>query len=314
VGILVARNRQELRSMISSLKATLEDAGVRPYVGFVPTMGALHDGHATLIKKSVKENSITVVSIFINPKQFGANEDLDKYPRTFEADCDLCFKNGAQIVFAPTQSDIYPAEFKTRVSVDELSDVLCGAYRPGHFAGVTTVVLLLLNFVAADKAYFGLKDFQQFAIINRMVQDIVHPTRIIGVSTVRETDGLAMSSRNRYMDTQARAAASCIPKALRAAAECFLGGQTDSVSVLSAARSCFEEVANFELQYCELRNAKTLAEVGERITHESVLAIAGFVQNADGAKTRLIDNVILTHDPDRLESLLDFVRVGQNSN
>jgi pantoate--beta-alanine ligase len=296
--------------MIGSLKSTLEDAGVRPYVGFVPTMGALHDGHAQLIKKSAKENSVTVVSIFVNPKQFAAHEDLDKYPRTFEADCELIRKAGAQIVFAPTLEGMYPPEFKTKVSVDELSSVLCGAHRPDHFSGVCTVVLLLLNFVAADKAYFGLKDYQQFAIINRMTQDIVHPTRIIGVPTVREADGLAMSSRNRYLDERARAVAVCIPNALRAAAECFLGGETNAQVVLASARECLKSAQGFDVQYCELRNAKNLTEVTDRISHESVLAIAGFVENADGVKTRLIDNVILTHEPGRLETLLDFVRLG----
>lgn len=310
MGILVARTRQELRAMIGSLKSTLEDAGLRSSVGFVPTMGALHEGHATLIKKSSKENSITVVSVFVNPKQFAAHEDLDKYPRTFDADCELCLKAGAQIVFAPTPEDMYPDDFKTKISVDEMSQVMCGAHRPDHFTGVCTVVLLLLNFVAADRAYFGLKDYQQFAIISRMTQDIVHPTRIIGVTTVREDDGLALSSRNRYMDATARLAAACIPRSLRAAAEVFLSGETNASAVLLAAREVLNSVSGFELQYCELRNAKNLTEVEARITHESVLAVAGFVQNADGVKTRLIDNVILTLDPDRLESLLDFVRLG----
>jgi pantoate--beta-alanine ligase len=299
--------------MIGSLKSTLEDAGVRPYVGFVPTMGALHAGHAQLIKKSSKENAITVVSVFVNPKQFAAHEDLDKYPRTFEADCDLCLKAGAQIVFAPSMEAMYPEDFRTKVSVDELSSVLCGAHRPDHFSGVCTVVLLLLNFVSADKAYFGLKDYQQFAIINRMTLDIVHPTRIIGVPTVREADGLAMSSRNRYLDEKARAAAAVIPRSLRAAAECFLSGETKVQVVLDAARASLNSVQDFEVQYCELRNAKNLTEMTERISHESVLAIAGFVQNADGVKTRLIDNIILTHEPDRLETLLDFVRIGSTS-
>ncbi|MEN9825254.1 MAG: hypothetical protein RI953_999 [Pseudomonadota bacterium] len=309
MGILVARTRSELRSMIASLKSTLQDAGVRPQVGFVPTMGALHDGHATLVRRSSKENSITVVSVFINPKQFAANEDLDKYPRTFADDCALCEKAGAQVVFAPTNEEMYPADFKSKVSVDELGDVLCGAHRPGHFDGVCTVVMLLMNLVSPDKAYFGLKDFQQFAIISRMMRDLEHRTRIIGVPTVREHDGLAMSSRNKYLDTQARQVAACIPLALCAGAECFLGGVSEVSKILAACMEHLTPVGGFELQYLELRNSKTLSAVTGNITQESVLALAGFASGADGVRTRLIDNVLLTHDPNHLEALLDFVRL-----
>ena len=247
MGILVARTRVELRSLIASLKSTLEDAGVRPQVGFVPTMGALHDGHATLVRRSSKENSITVVSVFVNPKQFSANEDLDKYPRTFAADCELCEKAGAQLVFAPTNEEMYPAEFKTKVIVDELGDVLCGAHRPGHFDGVCTVVMLLMNLVSPDKAYFGLKDYQQFAIIVRMMRDLEHRTRIIGVPTVREQDGLAMSSRNKYLDEQAREIAAIIPSALCAGAECFLSGTSEADKILAACLEHLTPVKGFEL-------------------------------------------------------------------
>ncbi|MEY3901954.1 MAG: hypothetical protein RL189_1260 [Pseudomonadota bacterium] len=285
---------------------------MRATVGFVPTMGALHDGHATLVRKSSKDNSITVVSIFVNPKQFGPQEDFAKYPRTFEADCALCEKAGAQIVFAPTADELYPADFKTQVNVSEMSDVLCGAYRPDHFAGVCTVVLLLLNCVSADRAYFGLKDFQQFTIIARMAADLDHPTCIMGVPTVRDGDGFALSSRNRYLDDGARKSALCIPRALRAAGHCFLDGNSDSQTVLAAALEILSSESGFELQYCEIRNAKNLSLCNDKITQDSVLAIAGFVQGGDGVRTRLIDNIVLTHEPDRLETLLDFVRQGAN--
>lgn len=312
MGILVARTRHELKTKIAALRSTLEEAGVRATVGFVPTMGALHDGHASLVRKASKDNSITVVSIFVNPKQFGPQEDFAKYPRTFEADCALCEKAGAQIVFAPTADELYPADFKTQVNVSEMSDVLCGAYRPDHFAGVCTVVLLLLNCVSADRAYFGLKDFQQFTIIARMAADLDHPTRIMGVPTVRDGDGFALSSRNRYLDDGARKSALCIPRALRAAGHCFLDGNSDSQPVLAAALEILSSESGFELQYCEIRNAKNLSLCNDKITQDSVLAIAGFVQGGDGVRTRLIDNIVLTHEPDRLETLLDFVRQGAN--
>ncbi|MFZ9520745.1 MAG: pantoate--beta-alanine ligase [Silvanigrellaceae bacterium] len=313
MGILVARTRSELRSMIASLKSTLEDAGVRPQVGFVPTMGALHQGHATLVRRSSKENSITVVSIFVNPKQFSVNEDLDKYPRTFESDCALCESAGAQLVFAPSNEEMYPPDFKTSIGVRELGDVLCGAYRPGHFDGVCTVVMLLLNLVLPEKAYFGLKDFQQFAIVSRMMRDLEHRTRIIGVPTVREQDGLAMSSRNKYLDAHSRQTAACIPRALCAGAECFLSGVSEVDVILAECREHLRQVPDFELQYLEIRSAKTLSSVESKISSESVLAIAGFAVNADGGKTRLIDNILLTHDPDHLEALLDFVRLVSKS-
>lgn len=305
--ILVARTRLELKNKIASLKSTLEDADIRPRVGFVPTMGALHEGHASLIRKSAKENSITVVSIFVNPKQFGQNEDLTKYPRTFESDCDLARMAGAQIVYAPSVEEMYPTGFATQVQVENLSNVLCGAYRPGHFSGVCTVVLLLLNLVNADKAYFGLKDFQQFAIIARMVNDLEHPTRVIGVPTVREHDGLALSSRNRFLDASARKIAACIPMALRHAADGFLNGIVDPEVIVKMARDLLLNREGFELQYCELRDAKTLSELPGMISNEVVLAVAGFASGEDGVRTRLIDNVLLTHEPEHLETLLDFV-------
>lgn len=309
MGILIARSRAELRQHISSKKTELADAGLHPHVGFVPTMGALHEGHATLIKRSAKENALTIVSIFVNPKQFGVNEDFAKYPRVFEADCALCEKAGAQIIFAPGVDDMYPPGFRTQVSVDDLGNVLCGAYRPGHFTGVCTVVLLLLNLVGPDRSYFGLKDFQQFTIIAQMLGDLGHACRIIGVPTVREADGLAMSSRNRYLDAAARLTAGCIPQALYAAATLFLNGHKEAEILLKAARDCMNGVPHFELQYCELRRARDLSLIENVVGEDAVLAIAGFVEGAQGVRTRLIDNILLTHSPDHLEALWDFAKM-----
>ncbi|MEN9528199.1 MAG: hypothetical protein RI932_72 [Pseudomonadota bacterium] len=307
MGILVARTRDEFRAMMDSLADTLADAGVRCSVGFVPTMGALHEGHATLVRRSAKENAITAVSIFVNPKQFGANEDLSKYPRTLEADLELCEKAGAQVVFAPTVDQMYPDGFATQVAVSGMGEVLCGAYRPGHFVGVCTVVLLLLNLSRADKAYFGLKDFQQFAILQRMAHDIAHPTRLVGVPTVRDNQGLALSSRNKFLDREAQQIALRIPAALQAVAGQYLQGEHSRDKLLALASKFLLTDSSFELQYCEMRDAKTLQGCPEQIESEAVLAVAAFVTGGDGVKTRLIDNILLSRNPDHLEDLLDFV-------
>lgn len=306
MNVRVARTRAELLGFLNSLRVTLEEVGVHVSVGFVPTMGALHEGHATLIRRSSKETSITVVSIFVNPKQFGASEDLAKYPRTLEADVQICERAGAHIVFAPTVEEMYPAGFTTQISVGGMADVLCGAYRPGHFTGVCTVVLLLLNLVKADQAYFGLKDFQQFSILNRMVNDLVQPTRLIGIPTVRDSDGVALSSRNKFLDAHARRLAGRIPVALKHVAENFLQGMRQSSELLALCLLHLQNEDGFEVQYCEIRNAETLDEASVTIESDHVLAVAVFVTGADGIKTRLIDNILLTHDPEHLPALLDF--------
>ncbi len=307
MGILVARTRDEFRTMLDSLAQTLTDAGVRCSVGFVPTMGALHEGHATLVRRSAKENAITAVSIFVNPKQFGAHEDLDKYPRTLDSDLHICEKAGAQIVFAPTVEQMYPQGFATQLCVTEMDQVLCGAYRPGHFTGVCTVVMLLLNLSRADKAYFGLKDFQQFSILQRMLNDTAHPTRLVGVPTVRDVQGLALSSRNKFLDASAQHTALRIPTALKAVAEQYLQGEHGREKLVQLCRAGLANDASFELQYCELRDAKTLQLCPEQIESEAVLAVAAFVTGSDGVRTRLIDNILLSRNPDHLEELLDFV-------
>lgn len=307
MGILLARNRTELRKLADSLFATLEGASVTQTLGFVPTMGALHEGHATLIRKSARENAITVVSIFVNPRQFGANEDLAKYPRTLDEDLDLCEKAGAHLVFAPTVDDIYPHDFRTQVSVSQMDSVLCGAFRPGHFNGVCTVVMLLLNLIRPQRAYFGLKDFQQYSILARMMSDLEHPATIIGVPTVRDSHGLALSSRNRFLDEHALQTSLKIPRALSAAAELYLRGEQRSSELIHEAKKYLTNDLGFELQYCELRDASMLQNVEFQIETDAVLAVAAFVTGADGVKTRLIDNIFLTRDLDHREALLTLI-------
>jgi pantoate--beta-alanine ligase len=269
-------------------------------------MGALHEGHAKLIEQSVSQNAVTVVSVFVNPKQFGPNEDLSKYPRTFESDLSLCEREGVQILFAPQADNLYPDTFRTSVSVSGMDKVLCGSHRPGHFDGVTTVVLLLLNLVNADRAYFGLKDFQQFSILKRMVEDLAHPTQLIPVSTVRESDGLALSSRNRFLDASAREIARRIPTALRVVAAMYLQGERATKKLLDAASKCLRNQNSLELQYCELRRVSDLSECGEELDVDSVLAVAALVRGSDGVSTRLIDNLLLSAAADNSEELKIF--------
>lgn len=267
-------------------------------------MGALHAGHAALVKHAAQQHDRAVVSVFVNPKQFGPTEDLAKYPRTLAADVSVCAAAGAAVVYAPTVAEMYPEGFSTNIQPGPLAEVLCGAYRPGHFDGVCTVVLLLLNLVQADAAYFGMKDFQQLAIIRHMCRDLAHPTDIRGFPTIREPDGLALSSRNRYLDAAARTAAAALPKALAAAAQSYLAGEADAQGILARARAVLEG-AGLDPQYLELRDAASLAERSGALgtEGEAVLAAALFVANADGHRTRLIDNIVLSRAPFNVELL-----------
>lgn len=297
MSVRIARTRSELFQLMREIRSESRDLRNTPSVGFVPTMGALHRGHASLIEHSVRENSTTVVSVFVNPKQFGPKEDLSKYPRTFEQDLETCERSGAQILFAPSVDEVYPDGFKTTVAVSEMDGVLCGAFRPGHFDGVCTVVLLLLNLVRADKAYLGMKDFQQFTILQRMVEDLAHPTQLIPVPTVRDLDGLALSSRNKFLDSSARQTARTIPEALKLAARMFIQGERNRETLLGRAVSHLSNIEGLELQYCELVKAKDLTICNDVLESDSVLAVAAFVTGADGIRTRLIDNVLLSEEP-----------------
>lgn len=252
-------------------------------VRFVPTMGALHDGHATLIRRARADGGVVLLSIFVNPTQFGPTEDLAKYPRTPEADLALAQKAGADLVWMPEVETLYPPGEQTRVQVGALADVLCGAVRPGHFTGVATVVAKLLIASGADVLYLGEKDFQQTAVLRRMVADLLIPSTIEVVPTVREADGLALSSRNRYLDAAGRAAAAAIPRALEAATRTARAGEP-APDILARARRVLDAEPGLRTQYLELRDARTL-ELSPSVDAHARLFIAGFV-----GSTRLIDN------------------------
>lgn len=266
-------------------------------IGFVPTMGYLHEGHLSLARASKKENSITVVSIFVNPLQFGPKEDFSKYPRDEARDIKLLKAENVDILFLPDIKELYPEGFKATVSVKDLSDVLCGASRPGHFDGVCTVVNKLFNIVEPDTAYFGQKDAQQLIIIKKMVNDLNMNVKIKGVPTVREKDGLAMSSRNAYMTKEERARAPILYESLLKAKEMIIKKTMDPNKIISAMRKMIlkkikycrgvSRYARIKIDYIEIRDAKTLAKINT-INSDTLIALAvGF------GKARLIDNIIL---------------------
>ena len=262
-------------------------------VGFVPTMGFLHDGHRALIDESVARCDITVVSIFVNPAQFGPNEDLEHYPRALDADHELCRKAGVSMIFLPDASEIYQPGFQTYVEPGPVAEPLCGAVRLGHFRGVATVVAKLFNLVQPDVAFFGQKDFQQCAVIRQMVRDLNLPIEIVTVPTVREPDGLAMSSRNSYLGPSDRKRALCLSQGLLAAQAAYGEGERDSGRLIEAARAHITEVD--QLQYLELRDAGTLEATQGVVDKPAALCVAATI----GA-TRLIDNVLLIPPPKAL--------------
>ena len=257
-------------------------------VGFVPTMGCLHEGHLSLIRRAKVETPFVVVSIFVNPTQFGPNEDFSKYPRTFEDDRRGCEAAGADLIFAPTAADFYPAGASTWVDVEGVSAGLCGEFRPGHFRGVATVVAMLFNAVQADVAVFGRKDLQQLAVIRRMVRDLHLPVRIIAHETIREPNGVAMSSRNRYLTAEQLAQATAIPAALAAAQSLAKSGVTEAARLRSAANNVLDAQPALRPQYCEIVDLATMAPVTSTAGLSCAIAIACHL----GA-TRLIDNADL---------------------
>lgn len=258
-------------------------------IGFVPTMGNLHEGHLSLVRKAKELSEFVITSIFVNPLQFGAGEDLDNYPRTLDADSQQLEAQGNDVVFVPTVAEMYPRGMatQTQVSVPELSETLCGASRPGHFDGVTTVVTKLFNMVQPDIAVFGEKDFQQLSIIRKMVDDLCMPIEIIGVPTGRAADGLALSSRNGYLTAEERPIAPELNKTLQACKEAILGGDTDFAG-LEARANARLEAAGFKPDYFAIRDSSTLAEITAQTREIAILAAARL-----GA-TRLIDNTRLT--------------------
>ena len=261
----------------------------RDGIELVPTMGYLHDGHLSLIRHARAECAVVVVSLFVNPKQFGEGEDLDAYPRDEARDAALGAEAGADLLFAPALAEVYPDGFSTTVDVGGVTDVLCGAARPGHFAGVTTVVTKLLNMVRPDVAYFGQKDAQQALVIRKLVRDLDMPVRVEVCPTVREPDGLALSSRNAYLSAEERARALGLSRALRAAETAVAAGRIEAAEILAAVREQLQQ-CGLEPEYVELRSAKDLTPV-ERVNGSTLLAVAAQVGRA-----RLIDNTILTGD------------------
>ena len=270
----------ELRERLSAVRKTGAS------IGFVPTMGALHAGHAALLTRARAENDFVVASIFVNPLQFDRKADLETYPRTIATDLETCTACGTNLVFAPGVTDLYPAEQLTFVDVPALSENLCGASRPGHFRGVATVVLKLFNIVQADRVYFGEKDAQQLAVIRRMVQDLNVPVEVVPVATVREADGLALSSRNKHLSAAQRENAPVLARAMRTVIELFDAGEKSVAEVTARVLPMFSEVAECRLEYFEVVDPATLRPV-ERAEHP-VLVIGAMWMGT----TRLIDNML----------------------
>lgn len=251
-------------------------------VGLVPTMGFLHEGHASLIKKCREENDKVVVSVFVNPTQFGPNEDLEDYPRDFERDCALCESIGADMIFHPEPEEMYQ-DACAYVNIETLSDALCGKTRPIHFKGVCTVVSKLFNIVTPDNAYFGQKDAQQLAIIRKMVKDLNFDIRIVGCPIIREEDGLAKSSRNTYLNTEERKAALCLSRAVRRGQEVIRKGCA-AESVLKEMRAVVDQEPLARIDYISVADALTMQPV-ELVDRDVLVAMAVYI-----GKTRLIDN------------------------
>jgi pantoate--beta-alanine ligase len=278
----------ELAETIESVQRLVKAArGAGKRIGFVPTMGALHVAHVSLIEAAAKDCDFVVVSIFVNPTQFGPGEDFEKYPRPIEADLEICRKAGVDVVFAPTAREMYPAESLAWVNVEKLTEPLCGRSRPGHFRGVTTVCAKLFNIVAPDVAYFGQKDAQQAIVIKRMVADLNMPLEIVVCPTVREANGLAVSSRNQYLSEQQKKDAASLYRSLQECRRMIDGGVTDARRIVDEMRKVLQEVPSIQIEYVSIVDAETLESI-ETVAGKVLVAVAVRV----GA-TRLIDNILL---------------------
>lgn len=254
-------------------------------VGFVPTMGFLHEGHKSLMKLA-RDNDKVVVSIFVNPIQFGPGEDLERYPRDFEKDCEICAENAVDLIFYPEISEMYPGDFSTYVDVDGLTEELCGLSRPGHFRGVCTVVNKLFHIVNPDKAYFGQKDAQQLAVIKRMVRDLSMDIEVIGAPIIREADGLAMSSRNKYLNEEERCAALILSETIKLGENLVKNGEMNADRIVDAMISNIKRTPIAKIDYVKIVNADSMEAV-HSIDQPILAAIAVTI-----GKTRLIDNFI----------------------
>jgi pantoate--beta-alanine ligase len=277
----VAKTIESVRHLVKAARI----AGKK--IGFVPTMGALHIGHISLIEAAKKNCDFVVVSVFVNPTQFGPGEDFQKYPRPVEADLNMCRKAGVDVVFAPTPWEMYPAENLTWVDVEKLSEPLCGKFRPEHFRGVATVCTKLFNIVTPDITYFGQKDAQQAIVIKRMVADLNMPLKIVVCPTVREKNGLAMSSRNQYLTPQQKKDAAYIYKSLQKCRRMIKQGGRDTKKIIAEMRKILKQIPSVEIQYISIVDAETLRNI-DWVAGKVIAAVAVKV-----GPTRLIDNISL---------------------
>ena len=261
-------------------------------IGLFPTLGFLHEGHLELIRQGRKQSDILVMSLFVNPTQFGPNEDFDKYPRDIEGDINKARENGVDLVFLPSPSEMYPDGFISSVKVDKITGFLCGKSRPGHFDGVTTVVAKLFNIIKPHFAMFGQKDFQQLAVIKRMVKDLNMDVEIVEVPTVREADGLAMSSRNKYLNPEERKSALCIKKSIDMAAKMAEKGELSSEKLKTSIKDLIESYPYTDIDYINVCDPETLEDINT-LRDKSLLAMAVKV-----GKTRLIDNYVINLSKD----------------
>lgn len=277
----------KLLETISDSRAACAAAKSRGRLGLVPTMGALHEGHLSLVRAAKAQSDVVAVSLFVNPTQFGPNEDLSKYPRTFERDRELLEKEGVDFLFAPTAAEMYPNGAATFVTVEGLSEKLDGKSRPGHFRGVTTVVSKLFHIVEPDLAFFGQKDAAQVAVIRRMVRDLDFPVEIVVCPIVRAPDGLALSSRNVYLDAAQRKSALALSRSLQKVRQEFDRGQREASRLIQAGKETVAEEASVRLDYFEIVDPDTLDPVAQ-IVRPALVAVAAFV-----GTTRLIDNLVI---------------------
>jgi pantoate--beta-alanine ligase len=277
----IAKTVESVRRLVKAARIAGEK------IGFVPTMGALHIGHISLIEAAKKNCDFVVVSIFVNPTQFGPGEDFKKYPRPIETDLKMCRKAGVDLVFAPTPQEMYPAENLTWVNVEKLSEPLCGKFRPGHFRGVATVCAKLFNIITPDIAYFGRKDAQQAIVIKKMVADLNMPLKIVVCPTVREKNGLAMSSRNQYLTPQQKKDAAYIYKSLQKCRHTIKQGVKDTKKIKTQMRRILKQIPSVEIQYISIVDAETLRNI-DRVTGKVLAAVTVKI-----GSTRLIDNISL---------------------
>ncbi|MGG7165451.1 pantoate--beta-alanine ligase [Clostridium ihumii] len=276
--MVLIKNISEIKDLVSEWKKEGKT------IGLVPTMGYLHEGHESLIKKARKENDKVIVSVFVNPTQFGPNEDLESYPRNIEKDRELCESCGVDVVFNPEPVEMYKNNASTYINVQGLTEGLCGASRPIHFRGVCTVVSKLFNITMADRAYFGEKDAQQLAVVKKMVEDLNFNIDVVGCPIIREKDGLAKSSRNTYLSKEERVAALILNKSLNLALKKLKNGEASGENVINVIKGVIKEEPLAKIDYVEVVDSKTLKPV-KKIENSILVAIAVYI-----GKTRLIDN------------------------